>query len=451
MGTSLARSSGVLGAIVALALTAGPALASGQLLMESEPAGAQVFLDGHLVGQTPLLAGEVADGPHAVVVRQKGYRESRIGVRILRDLTTRKHVRLSAKGADGELRVTSEPEGAQVFMDGQRVGTTPLHLEQVRAGAHVLSVHRPGFRDRTQRVRVVADLTTSRELRLERQPKPPVPLEAKPLAPVRPKPQPPGARLAARPKAPPQGIPASPLPTTERPRVLPAPPLERPVAPEPPLPWKHMAFYGLMGMFLALLVGKLWQSRALTLDWQEAKPMARFQPLTPGRVPMTTVECCLRAIRLVQAGQADLGAEVMLGAYRQAPGVQMTYNLAIAWHLTGSPLAETAYRTAIQLDPAHRDARFNLAKYLTDSGRPYEALLAYRELVAAVPSDGAAWFNLGTLSARLGMAQEAVTALRRARRLLGDDVACRHNLKLAKRLRPWWHPGRPKPLAASSG
>lgn len=220
------------------------------------------------------------------------------------------------------------------------------------------------------------------------------------------------------------------------------------------LPWKHLAFNSLMGMFLALVAGALWQRRKAPADWRDDKPMARFHPLTRGRLPMPAVEGCLRGMRLVQAGQVGLGAEVMLAAYRQAPNVQMIYNLAIAWHLAGSPLAETAYRTAIQLDPAHRDARFNLAKLLTDTGRPYEGLLAYRELVRALPKDGAAWFNLGTLCARLGMGPEAVAALRRARKLLGDDVACRHNLRLAKRLRPWWRLGTrggAKPLLPSSG
>lgn len=216
-----------------------------------------------------------------------------------------------------------------------------------------------------------------------------------------------------------------------------------------------MAFYGLMGMFLALVAGGLWQRREVACDWQADKPTARFQPLTPGRVPLSAVECCLRSIRLLMTGHGELGREAMLAAYRQAPTVQMIYNLALAWHMTGAPLAETAYRTAVQLDPAHRDARYNLAKLLADTGRPYEALLEYRALVAAVPADGIAWYNLGTLQARLGMGREAVAALCRARRLLGDDPACRHNLRLARRIRPWWKafglPRLPKRLMPASG
>jgi len=231
-------------------------------------------------------------------------------------------------------------------------------------------------------------------------------------------------------------------------------PEPRPIAPASGLPWKHVAFYGLMGTFLALLARLIWQQRKPVADWQDDRPMTRFHPLSPGRLPMPAVECCRRGMRLFKSGQLDLGAIAMLAAYRQVPSVQMIYNLAIAWHLTGSPLAETAYRTVIQLDPAHRDARFNLAKVLTDTGRPMAAVVAYRQLIAAVPNDGAAWFNLGNLYARLGMGAEAISALRHARKLLGDDAACRHNLRLAKRLRPWWRllaSRDAKPLVLSSG
>ncbi|HEY9854305.1 MAG TPA: PEGA domain-containing protein [Stenomitos sp.] len=375
---------GGLGGLAIALLLAAPALANGQLLVESEPSGAQVYLDGRAIGQTPLLTDDVPDGPHVVVLRRPGYRDGRLGVRILRDLTTRKSLRLRAKGPGGELRVTRWP-------------------------AH---------------------------------PKPRVP---------RPHPKPrPVAPLPFDTPRPQIEITAAPPEPVSIPSLAPV----RPLVPAPGLPWQHMAFYGLMGMFLALLAGLIWQRREEPADWQADKPLARFHPLTPGRLPLPAVECCQRGMRLVQAGQVRLGAEALLAAYRQAPGVQMIYNLAIAWHLTGSPLAETAYRTAIQLDPAHRDACFNLAKLLDDAGRPLEAIAAYRQLIAAVPGDGAAWFNLGNAYARLGMGAEAVSALQRARKLLGDDAACRHNLRLAKRLRPWWRllaGRRAKPLLLSSG
>ena len=50
----------------------GPLVAA--LSVESRPAGASVFLDGKLVGRTPLQVGEVAAGDHAVRLELDGYR-----------------------------------------------------------------------------------------------------------------------------------------------------------------------------------------------------------------------------------------------------------------------------------------------------------------------------------------------------------------------------------------
>lgn len=46
----------------------------------------------------------------------------------------------------GPLKVTSRPAGARVVLDGTVVGTTPLALETVRIGKHIVRVERPGFR-----------------------------------------------------------------------------------------------------------------------------------------------------------------------------------------------------------------------------------------------------------------------------------------------------------------
>lgn len=458
----MARSSAL--AALLLLLIATPAYGNGQLLLESEPSGAEVVLDGRVLGRTPLLAAEIPDGSHEVVVRRKGYQSGHLTVQVLPDLTTRRQLQLRRLGASGELRVTSEPAGAQVLLDGRPVGRTPLHLRRVAPGDHRVVLRRPGYRDGTRTVRVVADLATVRHVPLGALRAPNVAARPAPKAPAQP-PRPRAVRPTERPRqapvpaiapkvaakrlAPPTVVTAPPgaprrpevvrpEPVTPRGAMSPVPLVPvRPPAPEP-LPWKHMAFYGAMGMFFTLVAGVLWQRREVPAGWQEEKPLARFQPLTPGNGPMAAVECCLRAIRLVQAGEVALGTETMLAAYRQAPTPRMVYNLGLAWHLAGSPLAETAYRTVIRLDPTHREARYNLARLLADAGRPYEALVVYRELVAIAPDDGSAWFNLGTLQARLGLAPDAVAALRRARRLLRDDPACRHNLRLARKLAAWW-------------
>jgi predicted acylesterase/phospholipase RssA len=53
------------------------------LTVESRPAGASVFVDGTLIGKTPLTLGEVAAGDHAVSLDLDGYRRWSSSVRII--------------------------------------------------------------------------------------------------------------------------------------------------------------------------------------------------------------------------------------------------------------------------------------------------------------------------------------------------------------------------------
>jgi hypothetical protein len=52
------------------------------LLVESRPAGASVFLDGRLIGTTPLSLPGVAIGDHAVRIELAGYNQWTSSVRL---------------------------------------------------------------------------------------------------------------------------------------------------------------------------------------------------------------------------------------------------------------------------------------------------------------------------------------------------------------------------------
>jgi hypothetical protein len=60
----------------------------------------------------------------------------------------------------GALFVESDPSGAGVFVNQQRVGETPLQLTSLRAGSHVIRVERDGYERWTTAVLVPADRKT---------------------------------------------------------------------------------------------------------------------------------------------------------------------------------------------------------------------------------------------------------------------------------------------------
>jgi PKD repeat protein len=54
---------------------------------------------------------------------------------------------VSPTPAEGGLYIASSPQGAEIFLDGQAAGITPLLMEQIPAGDHTLSLSKDGFID----------------------------------------------------------------------------------------------------------------------------------------------------------------------------------------------------------------------------------------------------------------------------------------------------------------
>jgi len=157
-----------------------PETAAGRLLVRSSPAGARVFVDGHEYGKTPLAVHDLARGSHRVRVVREGYgtEERRIvltAARPAQSLTVplerdRAQIVQARKPAvdlkaetpgtagrfAGTLTIESRPTGANVYLDGKLVGTTPLQLPEVAAGEHAVRLEHDGYRLWSSSVRVIA-------------------------------------------------------------------------------------------------------------------------------------------------------------------------------------------------------------------------------------------------------------------------------------------------------
>lgn len=70
----------------------------------------------------------------------------------------------------GSLRVTSDESGADVYIDGERVGTTPYEDPDIHIGRYEIRVSLAGFVDYTEEVRVRPEAEASLRARLERVP-----------------------------------------------------------------------------------------------------------------------------------------------------------------------------------------------------------------------------------------------------------------------------------------
>jgi predicted Ser/Thr protein kinase len=118
-----------------------------ELKLVSQPEGAKVEIDGWSEPNwiTPFTASHLAAGHHTLVFTKAGYLQQ---TRTIESIAA-KSVDVSAEltPAVSTLVVTSNPQGANVWVDGKDSGmTTPAQLT-VEKGFHRLAVRKTGFRD----------------------------------------------------------------------------------------------------------------------------------------------------------------------------------------------------------------------------------------------------------------------------------------------------------------
>src|ERR1700682_1024345 len=115
------------------------------LSVQSDPAEANVLVNGALVGRTPYQ-GALQPGEHTVAVELDGHQrgERKLPSRGGRDATV--SFALAPLPRRPALSVESEPVGALVLLDGKERGRTPL-IAAVPAGRHQLLLQKEGRRE----------------------------------------------------------------------------------------------------------------------------------------------------------------------------------------------------------------------------------------------------------------------------------------------------------------
>ncbi len=118
----------------------------GVLSLRSNMPTSSVYLDDRLLGPAPLVKRNIESGRHIVRVEAPMYHSHT--QEILLGDGDDKSLDIFLRQAFGALEVTSVPEeGAEVFLDGQRVGITPYKNQQQPSGRYVLRLTKTLFGD----------------------------------------------------------------------------------------------------------------------------------------------------------------------------------------------------------------------------------------------------------------------------------------------------------------
>lgn len=143
VGASVAIASGVqwmrrtYGPRVSTTLATLAAQTTGAVLLESVPPGSQLFIDGRVVGTTPITV-HLSQGRHLIEFR-RGESIRSLEIDVTAGQSTVSRLDWTAKRT-GVLRVESAPAGATVIIDGRERGVTPLETSDLTVGAHTVLI-----------------------------------------------------------------------------------------------------------------------------------------------------------------------------------------------------------------------------------------------------------------------------------------------------------------------
>lgn len=136
--------------ILKLDLEADGASATGTIKVVSPVPEAEVFIDGEKIGGVPQER-VVSTGDHFVVVTKPGFQrfEKKLVVEEGKIITVTAELK-----SVGGIRFLSNPGGAQIMLDGEPIGETPMVNQEIATGEHIVMVRLTGYFDFETSVKV---------------------------------------------------------------------------------------------------------------------------------------------------------------------------------------------------------------------------------------------------------------------------------------------------------
>jgi hypothetical protein len=134
----------------------------GSLNISSDPSGAKVYLDGSHTGETPQNISTVV-GNHTIKLTKSDYDDEIKNVSLSVGETLHLHENLTGYGS---LSISSIPYGANVSVDGNYTGKTPLLISKVVEGLHLIKLTKQDYADVETMIHVSAGMEKSLDVTL---------------------------------------------------------------------------------------------------------------------------------------------------------------------------------------------------------------------------------------------------------------------------------------------
>jgi hypothetical protein len=137
-----------------------PPVQNGAIYAQSNPAGAAIYMNGNFQGYSPVTIPNLPPGTYSLKASLSGYTPDTQLINVYTGQTATYYPNLQqsppAPRSTGTVSVTSVPNAALVYVDGNYQGKAPL-TATLYPGSHSFRISLPGYNDYTSSVYVTAN------------------------------------------------------------------------------------------------------------------------------------------------------------------------------------------------------------------------------------------------------------------------------------------------------
>jgi len=114
----------------------------GVISVQSEPLGASIFIDGDFKGTTPKFVRDIMCGEHHITIEKEGFSSVSENIYIPYDKTKEFTFKLDDAKT---LKLTTEPAGADVYLNNVLIGHTPVNLTLDKTNLNKIKILKDGY------------------------------------------------------------------------------------------------------------------------------------------------------------------------------------------------------------------------------------------------------------------------------------------------------------------
>jgi serine/threonine protein kinase len=130
------------------------AITKALIRIKSEPANAQIWINGKSMGTTPLNIADLSPGIYQLIIKKEGYLDYKNKIYLKSGQNSDLLANLPL--LSGSLNITTDPPSARILLDGEEItnSRTPAKLEKIPVGKHKIEVQKTGYTSVTKEIEI---------------------------------------------------------------------------------------------------------------------------------------------------------------------------------------------------------------------------------------------------------------------------------------------------------